>query len=76
MGVRFVGVRKDWRGNITRFLTSTGHVVSVHHARVMALSGELALLSQNSEDGIDGMGYYSDSAYYQTQSNVHELPEF
>jgi len=51
MGVTFVGVRRDWRGNITQFLTNTGQVVSVHQARVMALSGEVDALSDLQLDG-------------------------
>ncbi|OFW75693.1 MAG: hypothetical protein A2201_08270 [Alicyclobacillus sp. RIFOXYA1_FULL_53_8] len=76
MGVKFVDVRRDWRGNITQFLTNTGQVVSVHQARVMALSGEVDALSDLLLDGNLQMSAAVGTDAYEERENFDEARDF
>lgn len=76
MGVKFVGVRKDRRGNITELLTNTGEVVSIHQARVMALAGEVDSLTDLHSDGEWEIGHSAGTNTYEEGGNLDQLPEF
>ncbi|MCF8563416.1 hypothetical protein LLE49_01485 [Alicyclobacillus tolerans] len=76
MGVKFVRVRKDWRGNITHLLTNSGEVVGIDEARVMALTGEVDSLTDLHADGtweIDGL---AGTGGHREGHNLDQLPEF
>lgn len=76
MGVKFVGVRKDRRGNITELLTNTGKVVSVHQARVMAMAGEVDSLTDLHADGEWEIDPSAGTNTYEQGGNLDQLPEF
>lgn len=76
MGVKFVGVRKDRRGNIMALLTNTGEVVSIHEARVMALSGEVDSLTDVHADGDWAIDGSAGTDTYEQGGNLDQLPEF
>lgn len=76
MGVKFVGIRKDRRGNITQLLTNTGEVLSIHQARVMALAGEVDSLTDIHRDGTWEISGTVGTDEYAQGHNLDELPEF
>jgi len=76
VGVKFVGVRKDRRGNITQLLTNQGSVVSIHEARVMALSGDIDSFTDVHEDGRWEIAGTAGTDSYEEGCNLGELPQF
>lgn len=76
MGVKFVGVRKDRRGNISELLTNEGAIVPIQEARVMALSGEVDSLTDIHRDGSWEIQNEAGDARYQSGNNLDQLPEF
>jgi len=75
MGVKFVGVRKDKRGNITHLQTNGGAIVSIHQARVMALTGEVDSLTDIRADGSWAIANSAGDNTYEEGNNLDQLPE-
>lgn len=76
MGVKFVGVRKDRRGNIVQLLTNDGQVVSIHDARIMAMSGDVDSLTDIHADGTWEIRGTAGDDGYREGYNLDQLPEF
>lgn len=75
MGVKFVGVRKDKRGNITHLQTNDGSVVTIDVARVMALSGEVDSLTDIRADGSWSIENSAGDNTYEVGNNLDQLPD-
>lgn len=76
MGVKFVGARKDRQGNITHLLTNQGQVVSIHDARVMAMSGEVDSITDVHSDGSWEISASAGNDIPTAGYNLDTLPEF
>ncbi|GGJ13558.1 hypothetical protein GCM10010885_23570 [Alicyclobacillus cellulosilyticus] len=75
MGVKFVGVRKNRRGDITHVLTNTGEVVPIHQARLMALRGEVDSLTGIRADGTWQIAHTAGEDTHREGHNLDQLPE-